>query len=115
MVFFRCLWWIDPDRSRDLRWFWWFAHEALGCADECGFESCLACSIDRLGLSEVDLIGGHESDARVMMFFVIPRKEPAAEVAGLPNGFKLLGKFRLILQRLEVGFRERVGVLLEFG
>jgi len=82
----------------------WLADEALGRADERGIEGFLACGIDSLGLSEVDLIGCHQPDACVMLVFIIPGEEAAAEVAGLLDGFKFLGEFRLIFQRLEMGF-----------
>jgi len=83
--------------------FGWLADEALGRAEERSIECFLACNIDCLGLSEVDLVGGHQPDAGVMMLFVVPGKEPAAEGACRIDGFKPPGEFRLILQRPEVG------------
>ena len=53
---------------------------------------------------------GSSTDTGVMMVLVVPCEEPAAEGAGLVDGFKPLGEFRPVFQRLEVGFRERVVV-----
>ena len=110
MFFFRLVWWINPDGGRDLRWFWRLADEALWRAEEFGIQGFLACGVDTVGLPEVDLVGGHQADTSVMMVFVVPCEEPAAEGAGLVDGFEAPGEFRLILHRFEVGFRERVVV-----
>ena len=70
----------------------------------------LAGGVDCLGLSEVDLIGRHQADADVVMVFVVPGEDVAAECAGLVDGLKAFGEFRLIFQRLEVGLRKGVVV-----
>ena len=87
-----------------------FAHEPLRRAEERGVEGCLAGCMDCLGLPEVDLVGCHQADTSVMMVLIVPCEEPSAEGAGLFDGCKVGGEFRLIFQRLEVGLRERVVV-----
>ena len=64
--------------------------------------------MDCVGLSEVDLVGCHQADSCVMMVFVIPVEEAAAERAGLVDGLESFGEFRMIFQLLEVGLREGV-------
>ena len=80
--------------------------EPLRRAWERSIESVLAGGMDGVGLPEVDLIWCHQPDACVMMVFVIPGEEAAAEDAGLVDGLEPFGEFRLIFQCLEVGFRE---------
>ena len=77
-------------------------------AEERGTKRGLAGGMDCVGPPEVELIGRQQADARVVMVFVIQFCEPPAEPAGLVDGFKSPGEFRLIFQRLELGFRERV-------
>jgi len=64
--------------------------------------------MDGVGLTEVDLIWCYQPDACVMMVFIIPCEETAAERAGLVDGFEPFGKLWLIFQGPEVVFRERV-------
>jgi hypothetical protein len=59
--------------------------------------------VDCAGLPEVDLVGGHQADACVMMVLVIPREEAAAECAGLVDGLEPFWELRLIFQRVEMG------------
>jgi hypothetical protein len=59
-------------------------------------------------LAEVHLVWRHEANTSVVMVFVVPGEEASAEGASLMDGFKVLGKFRLIFQGLEMGFRERI-------
>ena len=104
----RVLWRIDPDSGRDLRGFGALADEPLRRAAERGVKRGLSGGIDCVGLPEVDLIGRHQADACVVMVLVIPGCEPAAKGAGLVDGLEPFGELWLILQGLEVGFRERV-------
>ena len=98
----------SKDGGRDFWWLRRFADEAFGRAQERGVEGRLAGCLDCFGLSEVDLVGGHQPDPGVMVVLIVPCEETAAEGAGLLDGFEVSGKFRLIFQCLEVGFRERV-------
>ena len=66
--------------------------------------------MDCVGLPEVDLIWCHRADASLVMVFIIPGCEPAAERAGPVDRLEALGEFRLIFQRLELGLREGVVV-----
>ena len=101
---------VDPDRSWDLGWFGTLADDPLRGAEKRGVKCGLAGGVDCVGLPEVDLVGRHQADACVVMLFVIPGCEPAAECAGINDGFESFGEFRLIFQRLEVGLREGVVV-----
>ena len=85
-------------------------YEAFGRGEECRVECCLSRSVDFLGLAKTNLVGCHEADPSVMMILIIPCKEPAAEHAGLLDGFKVFGELWLIFQCFEVGFGERVVV-----
>ena len=86
------------------------ADEPLRCAEKRSVERGLAGGVDCIGLPEVELVGGHQADACVMMVARLPGEEAAAERAGLNDGLEPFGEFRLIFQRLEVGLRERVVV-----
>src|SRR4051812_7225902 len=44
----------------------------------------------------------------MVMVLIVPGEEAAAEVLGVLDAAEPAGKFRLVLQRLEVGLRERV-------
>ena len=66
--------------------------------------------MDCVGLPEVDLMWCHQADACVVMVFIIPGEETAAERAGLADRPEPLGEFRPIFQRLEMGLREWVVV-----
>jgi len=101
---------VDPDRSRDLRRFGVLADEPLRCAEKRSVERGLAGGVDCIGLPEVELVGGHQADACVMMVARLPGEEATAERAGLNDGPEPFGKFRLVFQGLEVGLRERVVV-----
>ena len=84
------------------------ADEPLGCAEKRGVEGDLAGCVKGVGLPEVDLVGRHQADACVMVVLVIPGCEPSAKGASLVDGLEPFGELWLILQGLEVGFRERV-------
>ena len=62
------------------------------------------------GIARADPVGSHQTNASVMVVFIIPSEEAAAERAGLVDGLEPFGEFRLIFQRLEVGLREGVVV-----
>jgi len=64
--------------------------------------------MDCFGLSEMDLVGGHQPDPGVMVVLIVACEETAAECAGLFDGFEVSWEFRPVFQRLEVSFRERV-------
>jgi len=77
---------------------------------ERGVEGLLARGVDLVGESEVDLIGGHESDAEVVVILVVPVEEAAAEGLGVLDGAEVFGELRLIFHGLEVAFGEGVVV-----
>src|SRR5438552_9192367 len=59
---------------------------------------------------EVDIGGREQADAAVVMFRVVPGEEDVAMGARVLDRAEPLGKRRPVLQRLELGLRERVVV-----
>ena len=49
-------------------------------------------------------------DPGMLVFAVVPAKECAAELFGVLNTAEAFGKFRAVLQGLEMGFRVRIVV-----
>lgn len=80
--FFGWLWWVDPDGGRDLRWFWWFAHEAFRRGEERNIQCGMSRGIDCFGLPEVDLVRRDRPDPCVMVVLVVPREHPALGLSG---------------------------------
>lgn len=87
-----------------------FTHETLWVLAEGVVESGLAGGVNGVGLSVMNLVGRHQADSAVMMVAVVPVEETAAKILGLFDGLEAFGEFRLVFQRLEVGFRERIVV-----
>ena len=56
----------------------------------------------------MNLIGCHQADTDVVMVFVVPCEEASAECFGVLDAAEPVRELRLILQRLEMAFRERV-------
>jgi hypothetical protein len=73
-------------------------------------EGLLSGGMDLVGLSIVDLIRGHEADADVVVVLIVPGEEVAAELPGVFDAAEALWEPGLILQGLEVAFRERIVV-----
>ncbi len=104
-----CLFWrIDPGCGWFFGWLWWFFDEALGVGVEGLIKGCLTGGVDGVGLSVVDLIGCHETDAGVMVVAVVPVEEGSAERLGVLYTAEALGELRLVFKGLEVAFREWV-------
>ena len=64
--------------------------------------------MDGVGLAAMDLIGGHQADAGMVVIAVVPVEEAAAENLGLFDVIEAPGEFRLVFQCFEVGFGERI-------
>jgi hypothetical protein len=101
---------IDPDGARHGGWFRGFADEAVRGFGEGLVEGVLSLVPDDVDLTVVDLIGGQEADADVMVISIVPAKEVAAERPGLLDGLEALRKLWLVFQGLELRFGERVVV-----
>ena len=101
-------WRIDPDGCRLSGRFWWGIDEALRVGLEGGVEGFLALGVDGFGLPVVDLVGGHQADADVVVIAVIPIEEAAAEGLCVLDAAETLGKLRLVFERLEAAFRKRI-------
>ena len=67
------------------------ADEPLGCAEKRRVEAELAGWVKGVGLPELDLVGRHQADARVMVVLVMPGCEPAAKGAGSMMVWNRLG------------------------
>ncbi len=111
---------VDPDGVWLGGGFRLFGDEAFRVPAEGVFESGLPGGVYGVGLTVMDLVGGHQADAAVVMILIVPVEEASAEVFGLLGGFEALWEFRLIFQGFEVGFREgvvvgRVGSAMGFG
>jgi hypothetical protein len=63
-----------------------------------------------IGLAVMNLVRRHQTDAGMTMVLVVPVEEAAAEAPGVLDAAEPLGEVRLVLQRLEVTFREWVVV-----
>jgi len=84
--------------------------EPLWRSGQCCIEGGLAGGVDCVGLPEVDLIRGHQADTCVVMVFVVPGEEKAAEGGCPVDGLEPSGELRSMFQRLEAGLREGVGI-----
>ncbi len=61
-------------------------------------------------LAIMHLVRGHQTDPGMVMLLVVPVEELAAEASGVLDTAEAFGEARLVLQGLEVAFRERVVV-----
>ena len=84
--------------------------EALRVVAERLIERELASGVDGIGLTVVYLVRCHQTDAAMVVILVVPIEEVAAEASGVLDAAKALGELRLVLECLEVAFRERVVV-----
>ena len=75
--------WIDPDGGGFGGWYGGLFDEALGIGVEGVVEGPLSGGVDVVGLAVVDLVGGHEAEAGMVMVLVVPGEEAAAEVLGV--------------------------------
>jgi hypothetical protein len=86
------------------------AHEAFGVGFEGVVERDLAGCMDFIGLSIMNLIRRHQAEADMVMRLIIPHEEHAAELPGVLDTAETTREGWLVLQSLEVAFRERVVV-----
>src|SRR5580765_2994520 len=104
------LWRIDPC----VGWFGWrdrrFFDEALRVSPECLVEGELAGRVNGVHLAVMHLVRGHEADPGMVMVLVVPIDKAAAEASGILDASEAFREPRLIFQRLEVAFRERIVV-----
>jgi hypothetical protein len=82
--------------------------EAVRVGAVCGFEGSLSGGRDFASLSVGDLAGRHQADASVVMIAVVPIEEMTAESLGILHTAEALGKMRLVFERIEAAFRERI-------
>ena len=94
---------VNPNGVWFSRRFRFFGDEAFRVPAEGVFESGLPGGVYGFGLTVMDLVGGHQADAAVVMILIVPVEEASAEVFGLLGGFEALWEFRLIFQGLSTG------------
>ena len=85
-----------------------FVDEAVGVGLEGLVEGFLSGGVDRIGLSVVDLIGGHQADADMVVILVVLVEEGAAEDLGVLDAAEPLWELGLIFEGLEVALREGI-------
>jgi len=77
-------------------------------------ERLIECRLPRgvncIGLAVMYLVRGHQTDAAMVVVPVVPIEEAAAETSGVLDAAEALGELRLVLECLEVTFREWVVV-----
>ena len=99
---------IDPDGC----WLVWrvrrFFDEAFGVRGVGEIEYFLAGFVDRVGLTVVNLVRRHQSDAGVMMIAIVPIEKASTEEFRVLDAAEALWKLRLIFQGFEAAFRERI-------
>jgi hypothetical protein len=93
-------WRVDPSGCRFFGWFGRFSDEALRVVAEGLIEGRLACGVDGVGLSVMDLVGCHEADAGVMVVAVVPVEEGPTERFGVFDAAEPFGELGLVFQGL---------------
>ncbi len=105
------LWWfVDPYGGGDHWWLWWLADEPLWVAGIRRGEGVRAGSPHLLGESVVDIMGGVPGDAGMAVLVVVPPEERLAVRPGLLDAGEPVREVRTVLQRLVLGFGERIVV-----
>jgi hypothetical protein len=103
-------WRVDPNYRRFLRWLGGFVDEALRVCPKGVVESIPACRMNRVSLSIVHPVRRHQANAKMMVVAIIPLEKITTEALGILDSAKSFRKLRLILQGLEVAFREWIVV-----
>ena len=88
-------WRIDPGGGWFERRFGRLFDEAFWLGLEGAVENLLASCVDLVGLTIVDLVRRHQTDARVVMIPIIPIEEAAAERLCVLDAAEPLRKLRL--------------------
>ena len=100
--------WVDPGCGGQFRWLRGDALEAQRMSGEGGIECDGALSAHCRGGALVHGSGGHQADAAVAMFEVVPGKEPLAVRAGVLDRAEPLRKVGPVLQGLELRLEARI-------
>jgi hypothetical protein len=101
---------VDPGLGWHRRRHGDFADEAFRVCLVCLCQDVLTGGMDGLGLAVMHLVGGHQSDADVMVILVVPSEEAAAECPGILNAAETLGELWLVFQGFEMCLEEGVVV-----
>src|SRR3954470_15323912 len=107
---------VDPGLGWHRRRHGDFADEALWIGLVCLCQDVLTGGMDGLGLAVMHLVGGHQSNADVMVTLIVPSEEAAAECPGILNAAETLGDcgwyFRVLKCASEKGLSFEVCGLL---
>ena len=103
-------WWIDPGGGWFVRRCWCFVDEALWVVAERVIEGVLACGVNGIGLTVVDLVRCHQADPGMVMVLILPIEKVATESFGVLDATEALREARLILEGFEVALGERIVV-----
>ncbi len=87
-----------------------FALEAVWVGQEGFVQGGLPSGMDGLCRAVVDAVGGHVADARVLVLVVVPGEELLTESPRISQTTKACREVGAVLQGLELGLAERVGV-----
>ena len=101
---------IDPHRGRWRGRKWLASLETRGVCEEGSIQGVPALGEDGRDLAPMDLGGRAEADAAVVVLLVVPVEEAAQEAQAVLVRAEAIGKFRAVLQGLELRFGERVVV-----
>jgi hypothetical protein len=97
----RCRWRVDPRGGRFIRRIRWFVDKAVWVFPECLIQHDMTCGMDRIGLSVVDLVWGHQTEPGMMMTLVAPIEEAPAKCFRILDTANPLGECRLVFQGLK--------------
>src|SRR4030081_2974654 len=103
-------WSVDPRRSGQRGRFRRLADEALGMDGVSGGQHVGAAGVHDLGPAIVNVRRRVVAQAGMPMRLVVPGEEAPAEAAGVLLRSEAVRKLRHVLERLELGFAERVVV-----
>ena len=101
---------VDPDGAWFCGRLWLHFDEAFWVGNEGDAENFLAGVRDFVGLTLMDLIRRHETNACVMMVLIGPIEKVAAEQLCVLDAVEALWELRLVFQGLEAAFGERIVV-----
>jgi len=82
--------WVDPGSGWHGGWFGHFADEAFRVGLVGAGEDLLSRGVDSVCLSVMDLIGGHQADAGMVVVLVVPFEEASTECLGVLDAAEAL-------------------------
>ena len=83
---------VDPGSGWFVRRCWCFVDEALWVVAERVIKCVLACGVNGIGLTVVDLVRCHQADPGVVMALIVPIEKAAQKLFGILDAAEALGK-----------------------